>query len=347
MNGEGETVVGYTEVVREKPRAPKISVIVPVYKAEKYLRKCVDSLLAQTFRDFELLLVDDGSPDGSGAICDEYARRDSRVRVFHKENGGVSSARQYGLDQARGEYILQIDSDDWSEPQMLEEMYNGVKDTDCDMLIMSGYYLDKGSVSMKLREYYPMWSVEQISAGLLRRELVVGLWTKLIRTELFRNHNISFPVGVDFGEDAYVLCSLLLHAKKVIFIDKAYYHYCSSPNSLTSHRYTRKNFDSRFWWIGQLEKSFSGNDYLLNALSCMKVFVKEDAYMSGLYNQTELDKIYPEVNGVIAKAPLRFYRKCLLRLAVGGHASLARSIHNSALLQGGLSLVRWVKKRMK
>ena len=119
MNGEVETVVGYTEVVREKPRAPKISVIVPVYKAEKYLQKCVDSILGQTFRDFELLLIDDGSPDGSGAICDEYAKKDSRVRVFHKENGGVSSARNKGIDEAKGEWISFLDADDyWTESHL-------------------------------------------------------------------------------------------------------------------------------------------------------------------------------------------------------------------------------------
>ena len=92
---------------------PKITVIVPVYNTEKYLRRCVDSILAQTFTDFELLLIDDGSTDGSGAICDEYAKKDSRVRVFHKEIGGVSSARNLGLDKAYGEWISFVDSDDW------------------------------------------------------------------------------------------------------------------------------------------------------------------------------------------------------------------------------------------
>ena len=108
--------------------SPKISVIVPVYKAEAYLHRCVDSLLAQTFQDFEVLLVDDGSPDRSGEICDEYARKDSRVRVFHKENGGVSSARQYGMDHAQGEYTIHADPDDWVEPTMLEELYRKEKD---------------------------------------------------------------------------------------------------------------------------------------------------------------------------------------------------------------------------
>lgn len=103
---------------------PTISVIVPVYNVEPYLRQCVDSILGQTFRDFELILVDDGSPDGCPAICDEYAKMDSRVKVIHKENGGLSSARNAGLDVAKGKYIAFVDSDDWIHPEMSETMQN-------------------------------------------------------------------------------------------------------------------------------------------------------------------------------------------------------------------------------
>ena len=104
---------------------PEISIIVPVYKTEAYLPRCIDSILAQTFSVFELLLIDDGSPDNSGKICDEYAARDSRIRVFHKENGGVSSARNLGLDNARGTYIGFVDSDDYITPDMYETLYRG------------------------------------------------------------------------------------------------------------------------------------------------------------------------------------------------------------------------------
>ena len=100
-----------------------ISVIVPVYNTEKYLHRCVDSILAQTFTDFELLLIDDGSTDSSGAICDEYAQKDSRVRVFHKENGGVSSARNLGLDKAKGKWVTFVDSDDWIKESFLNKLY--------------------------------------------------------------------------------------------------------------------------------------------------------------------------------------------------------------------------------
>ena len=115
---------------------PKISVIIPVYNAEKYLRRCVDSILAQIFTDFELLLIDDGSKDKSGVICDEYAKKDNRVKVFHKENGGVSSARNLGLDNARGEWIGFIDSDDMVKPEYLDGL---IRYQSRSSLVVGGY----------------------------------------------------------------------------------------------------------------------------------------------------------------------------------------------------------------
>ena len=111
----------------------KISIITPVYNVEKYIHRCIDSILAQTFTDFELLLIDDGSKDNSGKICDEYAKSDKRIRVFHKENGGVSSARNLGVDEAKGEYISFIDPDDWIELNMYEEIFNFVDENNVDV----------------------------------------------------------------------------------------------------------------------------------------------------------------------------------------------------------------------
>lgn len=120
---------------------PKISFIVPVYKVEKYLNQCVDSLLCQTFKDFEVILVDDGSPDGSPAICDSYAEKDERVRVLHKENGGLSDARNVGIMMAKGEYIIFVDSDDfWINEHCLEDIVNSENFDEFDMLGFNGSY---------------------------------------------------------------------------------------------------------------------------------------------------------------------------------------------------------------
>ena len=116
---------------------PKVSIIVPVYKAEKYLHRCVDSILAQTFTDWELLLIDDGSPDRSGDICDEYAKKDTRIRVFHKKNGGVSSARNLGLDNVQGEYVTFVDSDDWIDVNTLNVCFSQIETYDLDILQFS------------------------------------------------------------------------------------------------------------------------------------------------------------------------------------------------------------------
>lgn len=167
---------------------PKISVICPVYKAEKYLHRCVDSILAQTFTDFELLLIDDGSPDRSGEICDEYAAKDSRVRVFHKENGGVSSARQCGIDNMTGEYSIHSDPDDWVEPTMLEELYKKAKEDNADMVICD-YYLEGKHKTKYIKQEPTSLESEQVLRDLFQR-LHGSLCNKLIRSACYKENNI-------------------------------------------------------------------------------------------------------------------------------------------------------------
>ena len=122
---------------------PKISIIVPVYNAEKYLHRCIDSILNQTFIDFEVLLINDGSTDSSGVICDEYAKKDSRIKVFHKRNGGVSSARNIGVVNMTGEYCIHCDSDDYMEYNLLEEVYSCARRHSADMVIFERYPRNK------------------------------------------------------------------------------------------------------------------------------------------------------------------------------------------------------------
>ena len=215
---------------------PCISIIVPVYKAEKYLNRCVDSLLAQTFKDFEVLLIDDGSPDRSGEMCDEYARKDSRVRVFHKENGGVSSARQMGIDNARGEYTIHADPDDWVEPDMLEGLYKKAKETDADMVICDYY------VELDGRTIYKKQQPEGLDHNVVLRNLFQQLhgscWNKLIRRACYSQYGVKFPLELRFCEDLYVNVSLLVHDIKVSYLARAFYHYdvSGNDNSLVRNR---------------------------------------------------------------------------------------------------------------
>ncbi|EGP5489252.1 glycosyltransferase, partial [Enterococcus faecium] len=140
----------------------EISIIVPVYKVEPYLRKCVDSILAQTFTDFEVILVDDGSPDNSGKICDEYASKDSRVRVIHKKNGGLSSARNAGIDVARGKYLGFVDSDDYIEKDMYELLYDNIVKEQADLSICGIYDIYAGKKVKILPEEYKV--LDKVSA---------------------------------------------------------------------------------------------------------------------------------------------------------------------------------------
>ena len=185
--------------------SPKISVIVPVYKTEAYLNRCVDSLLAQTFQDFEVLLIDDGSPDRSGEICDEYARQDSRIRVFHKENGGVSSARQYGMDHAQGEYTIHADPDDWVEPTMLEELYRKAKEEDADMVICDFYYERQGKLVIETQK--PSSLEHDVVLSELFYRLHGSSWNKLIRRKCYEKSEKVFVAGVcRFGD--YCFCAV-------------------------------------------------------------------------------------------------------------------------------------------
>ena len=207
---------------------PKISVIVPVYKAEAYLHRCVDSLLAQTFQDFEILLVDDGSPDKSGEICDEYAKMDTRVLVFHKENGGVSSARQCGMDHAQGEYTIHADPDDWVDPTMLEELYKKAKEEDADMVICD-FYEERKNKTIYVRQQPSSLDHETVLCELFQ-QLHGSCCNKLVRRACYREFGVRFPKELSYREDLFTNACLTSHQIKVVYLPKGYYHYDTHIN---------------------------------------------------------------------------------------------------------------------
>ena len=171
---------------------PKVSVVVPVYNAEKYIDRCIDSILSQTFEDFELILVDDGSPDKSGKICDNYAAKDNRVKVIHKQNGGVSTARNVGIENSTGEYIMFVDSDDYIDNQMLEVLLQKTSD-DVEMVISSIRMVCKEKVydfRMKNREYSPKVLMEEYCLEKFPRICVCGPWCKLYKRSVIDENKI-------------------------------------------------------------------------------------------------------------------------------------------------------------
>lgn len=216
---------------------PKISVIVPVYNTEKYLRRCVDSILAQTFTDFELLLIDDGSTDSSGAICDEYAQKDSRVRVFHKENGGVSSARNLGLNKAKGEYIAFVDGDDWISSDMYESLLNKIKNEEAD-IVYCDFFFVYANDTLEYRNLNQ--SDDRIS--FIKKYMTTG-WTSmcnmLINRNLFFKWDLEFIENICVCEDFNLSVKLYFYAERIAKVDKCLYYYNRINENSTLHNYTK------------------------------------------------------------------------------------------------------------
>lgn len=214
---------------------PKISVIVPVYNTEKCLHRCVDSILAQTFTEFELLLIDDGSKDSSGTICDEYAGKDSRVRVYHKVNGGVSSARNLGLDKAKGEWITFVDSDDWLDNRFLSSLYTD-NINDVDLVISYAKSIDKYGRIYE-RKYKTIYlESNNIEILFLEYDLAwqTSPWAKLYKKEIC--DSLRFIEGMHIGEDLVYLYNYLMRCAKIYILGENYYNYDISGNNTLTKR---------------------------------------------------------------------------------------------------------------
>ena len=211
---------------------PQISVIVPVYQVEKYIHRCVDSILSQTFSDFELILVDDGSPDRCGAICDEYAVRDNRVTVIHQENAGVSAARNAGIDWAfeksDSEWIYFADSDDWIHRRTLETLLSGAKSTGLDVVI-GGFQRTKGSEAAIEEQQFKTeaWKTEKLFFE--KSVTATTAWGTLYRKRLFAD--LRYPVGKN-REDEWVTYKVLFQNARTAFVDAPLYSYFRNPNGI-------------------------------------------------------------------------------------------------------------------
>ena len=226
---------------------PKISVIVPVYKAEAFLQKCVNSILQQTFTNLELLLIDDGSPDNSGALCDRFAASDSRVRVFHKPNGGVSSARNLGMKEARGDFIAFADSDDWLAPDALETFYYAAISAGADSVgsphvcvaPWGEERVEPGAMAPGVYDADAIQSgiVDRLLGDRLGKNVLNGfIWRFLFTRSIIRENNIEFEGA--YLEDELFLMEYFCYAKKLVMVEKPLYYYLENPVSVT-HRYLK------------------------------------------------------------------------------------------------------------
>lgn len=286
---------------------PYISVIVPVYNAEGYIHRCVDSLLQQTYIDFEIILVDDGSPDGSGAICDEYARKDSRVKVIHKENGGVASARQLGIDNAKGEYTIHADPDDWVEPTMLEQLCNKAKAADADMVICD-FWVDCEQQNIYRTQQPTSNSADAVLDDLLFNRMHGSLCNKLIKRDCYSKFKVSFVAGLNYCEDYLVCVKLLQRGIKVAYLNKAFYHYDQIVNSNSITRnYTLKIYRQRVLFIDELKRVLNekySEGILKNeanvAMECLSYKVLTKKEFKAIYSKNKW-KLLKYINGYRSK----------------------------------------------
>lgn len=220
-----------------------VSIIVPVYKVEKYLRECVDSILAQTYNDIEVILVDDGSPDGCPAICDEYATKDNRVKVIHKSNGGLSDARNAGLDIAHGVYISFIDSDDVIDKQMIERLIEYAKNYSADIIGCESEMFDETS-SERMPIYHSTKSIQtfkfsEYADAILYKKVDCSACNKIYKRELIGDHR--FLKG-RYNEDILFLLEIIYKAKYIIQINNSFYHY-RITNGSVSHTFNERSLD--------------------------------------------------------------------------------------------------------
>lgn len=227
----------------------KVSVIVPIYNIELYLPNCIDSLLKQTFKEFELILVNDGSTDNCGRICDEYALMDNRVKVHHKVNGGVADARNLGLKESTGEYILFIDSDDWCEPIMIEYLYKRILLDSSDIAIF-GYIIDytnnNFSVERRLDNNNYYLGNAQIAKAIYeldQRGMFNSTCNKLYKNQIIKNINLYFDIDGMPGEDLLFNSLYFRNLKSISFIDITYYHYMRRDEESMVSRYWPNLYD--------------------------------------------------------------------------------------------------------
>ena len=275
---------------------PKISVIIPVYNAEKYLYRCIDSVLAQTYQDFELLLIDDGSKDSSGIICDEYAAKDARLRVFHKENGGVSDTRNYGLDLAHGKYLMFLDSDDfWLRNDVLEMLIGKAEENDLDII--------RGEYSAMLEDGTLAWNREisaerrnhagQILTNVEFLEYAIHgeFFLPLSMIKLSSIGKLRFEVGRVFLEDMLFYSTYLLHSLRCMYVPNIrFYAYRKNEGSASNEANVRKLADSfsmcyRFHDLAQNTRDVAlKNKFVYNSIM-MYYWTLETVAMKAYYPQ--------------------------------------------------------------
>lgn len=264
---------------------PLVSVIVPVYKVEPYLNKCVQSVIDQTYANLEILLVDDGSPDNCPAMCDEWAKKDLRIQVIHQKNAGVSAARNAGIAIAKGEWVAFADSDDYVAPEWIELLLHNVVQNDCELSICSVHLeYDKNFVgprerSGKAANALTLWNREEATRNVLLPNDIQGfLWNKLFRLSIIRQNNLLLQSTIAICEDLLFVCTYLQFCTKIVYTPQEAYTYVQYAMSAVHKELFSKEYNVKsltpFIAYQKIEKVIPENDWnTKNILYSIKVRV--------------------------------------------------------------------------
>lgn len=255
----------------------EISVIIPVYNTEKYLEKCINSVLNQSFQQFEIILVEDGTKDNSGEICDLYAQKDSRVKVIHQENCGLAISRRNGAKSAKGKYVIFLDSDDWIDEEMLNALYETIEEKKADMVCSQFKRVFSNGKEKKAAFKFSDIICNDLESMVyhmhITRYINAAAWAKLIKKELI--DKITFPDNLAIGEEHNMVSQLLWNASRVVIVDAAYYNYYIRDDSISHAGYNKKYGNSLENYI-KIESGFE------------KAFPKYKTYLRGFYVEYEM-----------------------------------------------------------
>lgn len=264
----------------------KISIIVPVYKVEEYLEKCIESLISQTYRNLEIILVDDGSPDKCGEICDSYAAKDNRIKVIHKKNEGVAMARNDGLDIAQGDFISFVDSDDWLDLDTYECFVESMRKYKVDCVTGCCHVVIDRDGKLDYRPVTERKTTIKTQLGAMKSVLVDGsaIWNRLFKKEVFEE--LRFPVG-RINDDEYTVLRAYASCDRILFLSRPTYYYRIRKNSITTSAFSMRKVDVFY-------NARDNMEYIINEKPKLKEYAEVKFVKAGLYCYYNLLKMKTE-----------------------------------------------------
>ena len=337
--------------------APAISIIIPAYKVEKWIRRTWETLAAQTFTDFEVFFVDDGGPDATGAICDELAAGDARIHVIHQENAGAARARNNAMPLARGKYLFFMDADDWCEPEMLADLFAFSEANDLQVAV-TGFYIDTyygpDKYYRELRNapdavYATQADFRAAAPDLFDRQLLYAPWNKLYRRDYLIDNGIFFPAT--FWDDLPFNLDVFRDVERVGCLDGHYYHFLRAREESENTKYRADMYDKReeehgwmrelfaYWGIDTPEsREFLARRYAERLIGCIENVTNKNCTLSTAEKRAEIERMIstPQAKEALAEArPKSSYMKLLLRPLRAGN--VGATMRQSAFIS-------WVKR---